>query len=172
MANISVLGRLTRDPQQRQTQSGDVVSLNIAENTGRKDQQGNDVAVFYQASIWGKRGQTVMQYFHKGDPIYIYGDLVPRQYQGKDGVPRTALDINNASFTFVPRPAQHQNNGQQGGYNQQQGNYQQRPQNAPQPQNQPMNQQQGQQINPDDLPFDNSQQFNQGQQPNWMGRRQ
>lgn len=172
MANISVLGRLTRDPQQRQTQSGDVVSLNIAENTGRKDQQGNDVAVFYQASIWGKRGQTVMQYFHKGDPIYIYGDLIPRQYQGKGGAPRTALDINNASFTFVPRPAQHQNNGQQGGYNQQQGNYQQRPQNAPQPQNQPMSQQQGQQINPDDLPFDNGQQFNQGQQPNWMGRRQ
>lgn len=174
MANtFSVVGRLTRDPQSHQTQGGsNVVSLDIAEDTGRKDQQGNNIAAFYQASIWGKRGETAMQYLHKGDPIYIAGNLFPRHYQGQDGTPRTSLDINNASFSFVPAPAKRQNNAPQGNFNQQQGNYQQRPQNGSQPQNRPMNGQQGQQINPDDLPFDNGQQFNQGQQPNWMGQPQ
>lgn len=174
MANISVLGRLTRDPQQRQVQNNSVVSLDIAENTGHKDQQGNDEATYYQASIWGKRGQTAMQYLHQGDPVYVYGNLLPRHYQGRDGSPRMALDINNASFQFVPRPPRNQNNGgQQGGYQQQpQGNYQQGQQGGyqqPQPQ-----QQQGYQLPPQgqvdmsQMPFKNNggnQQQAQPQQP-------
>lgn len=150
MANISVLGRLTRDPQSRQTQSGSsVVSLDIAEDAGRKDQQGNSITTFYRASVWGKRGDTVMQYFHKGDPVYVYGDLVPRQYQAQDGTPRTSLDINNASFSFVPAPPKQQDP---------QESYQQ--QSNPQPQGgyqQPQTSQQSQktrEFNLNDLPFD------------------
>lgn len=172
MANISVLGRLTRNPQQRQVQNNTVVSLDIAENTGRKDQQGNDEAVYYQASVWGQRGQTALQYLHKGDPVYVYGNLIPRQYQGRDGSPRTALDVNNASFQFVPRPPRNQNNGgQQGGYQQpqqqpqyqtqgQQGGYQQpQPQQYQQQAQQPPQGYQPmptEQVDPSQLPFNDN----------------
>lgn len=191
MADIQVLGRLTREPEQRQVGQGTVTEISIASDTGRKDQQGNNVTAFYRASFWGNQGNAVMNYFHKGSPVYVAGELEPREYQDKNGNNRMSLDINHAHFSFVPAPPRNQNNGASaqnnqpnGNFNHQTNNYPQNGQNGSQGQNGGFNGNQfnqgGQQINPNDLPFDtsdmqqgsqnNGQQFNQGQQPNWMGQ--
>ena len=147
MATVQVLGRLTRDPQQRPVNQSRVVQVDIAES--RKDRQGNEITAYYSASFWNKAGEPILQYFHKGDPIYVSGELEPREYQDRNGNNRISLDINLPRFKFVPAPPrsrnpQGYNNQQQGGYQQNnQSGYQQN--NQQQPQGQPNN---GYQQNP------------------------
>lgn len=147
MANtFSTVGRLTRDPQSRQTNGGStVVLLDIADDTSQKGSDGKTITNFLRASVWGKRGDTAMQYLHKGDPIYVSGELVLRNYQAQDGSMRTGVYVNYANFSFVPAPPKQQ--APQKSFNQSQGGYRQ--QSNPQP-DQPS---QGG-INLDDLPFD------------------
>lgn len=183
MSPISVPGRLTRDPEPRQiqTKSGNhtVVEVNIASDSTRKDREGNYITNFFRASFWDNTGNTVMNHFHKGDPIFVTGELVARDYQDKNGQSRTSLEIDGASFGFLPAPSrnrgnQNPNNVPQSNYNQGMNNQLQNNQNTPQGQNNGFNNNQN--IDPNDLPFpnntnqNNGQQFNQGQQPNWMGQ--
>lgn len=183
MSPISVPGRLTRDPEPRQiqTKSGNhtVVEVNIASDSTRKDREGNYITNFFRASFWDNTGNTVMNHFHKGDPIFVTGELVARDYQDKNGQSRTSLEIDGASFGFLPltsrnRGNQNPNNAPQSNYNQGMNNQPQNNQNTPQGQNNGFNNNQN--IGPNDLQFpnnanqNNGQQFNQGQQPNWMGQ--
>ena len=133
MATVQVLGRLTRDPQQRPVNQSRVVQIDIAES--RKDRQGNEITAYYSASFWNKAGEPILQYFHKGDPIYVSGELEPREYQDRNGNNRISLDINLPRFKFVPAPPRSRN--PQGYNNQQQVGYQQN--NQQQPQGQPNN---------------------------------
>lgn len=113
MADITVLGRLTRDPEKRNAGNGTVVAVDIAESY--KDRQGNEITNYYRASFWNHQGDVVMQYFHKGSPIFVGGELQPRPYQSNNGNSGLSLDINHPHFSFVPAPPRNQNNG---GYNQ------------------------------------------------------
>lgn len=190
MATIQVLGRLTREPAQRQVNQSTVTEISIASDTSRKDEQGNAIAAFYRASFWNNTGTAIMNYFHKGSPIFVAGELEPREYQDNNGNNRISLDINHASFSFVPAPprnsqngGQRQNNSQQGNFNQGMNNQPQFNQNGSQGQNNGFNVNQfnqgGQPIDPKDLPFPpnnqqqgqpDNQQFNHGQQPQWNGQ--
>lgn len=135
MATITFNGRLTADPLQREAVQGNVTNFTVASNTSRKGQDGNYLTNFFRVDVWGRRGDFVMQYFHKGDPIAISGELIARQYQDRNGQERTSLEVNAASVEFVP-----QNKRQQAP---QQQNYQQQ---APQGQYQQPQQQQYQQA--------------------------
>lgn len=151
MATITFNGRLTADPEQRQTGQSNVANFTVASDTSRKDQQGNYLTNFFRVAVWGRRGEFVMQYFHKGDPIAISGELISRQYQDRNGQERTSLEVNAASVEFVPQNKRQQ--APQGQYQQpQQQQYQQAPQQnyqqAPQQQyqQQPAQQQYQQQV--------------------------
>lgn len=126
MANATIIfqGRLTRDPEMRNTQAGaQFAAFNVAVDG---DRQG-DEATFYRVSVFGNRAGWAMQYLSKGKPVMVTGRLRASQYQGQDGQQRTSLEVtaNSVDFTISDRSAQ------QGGY-QQQGAFNQQPQ---QPQN-------------------------------------
>lgn len=94
---VAIMGRLVRDPELRQTQSGkDVASITIACDRNRKDAP----ADFIQVTAWDKTAQFVCRYFQKGSMIAIDGRLQSRQYQDKAGNNRTAIEIvaQNVSF--------------------------------------------------------------------------
>lgn len=139
-AKISFQGRLTAEPQARQNNNGGSVTEITVAVDGRRDQNGNAPTAFYRVSIWGRRGETVQQYFHKGSPIIVYGRLTPREVEGQNGT-RTYLNVSALDFDFPM--SQPRNQGQQGYPQQgqpQQDNYQQGGQNGGYPQ-------QGQQNN-------------------------
>ena len=80
MINRSVLvGRLTKDVDLRQTQSGtNVASFTLAVSRPFKDAQGNREADFIQCIAWRKTAEILNQYAHKGSLIGVDGRIQTR----------------------------------------------------------------------------------------------
>lgn len=148
-------GRLTRNPEQGQTQRGtQYVTVNVATDSSRRDQNGEYLTTFVRVTVWGQRGDFVLQHFVKGDPIFVAGELVLTTYQTREGEQRSSLELTADNVGFVPqapknrapqapqminrqaqRPQQNAPQASQG----QNMNYQQAPQQNNQPQGQPNN---------------------------------
>lgn len=85
-----IMGRLTRDPELRRTNSGKaVVSFDIACDKPGKDSG----ASFIPCVAWEKTGEFINQYFSKGSAIAVEGRLESRQYETKEGQKRTVLEV-------------------------------------------------------------------------------
>ncbi len=126
-------GHLTRDPELRFLQNQTAIcGFSIATNKKWKDQQGNqqEKVCFVECVAWGKRGETINQYFKKGAGILIEGELELDQWDDKDtGQKRSKHKINVQSFSFMGSGQNNNNNqqnNQQSGYSdydQPQGGY-------------------------------------------------
>ena len=112
---IVIMGRLTRDPELRRTQSGTpVTSFSLAVDRDFKSQSGEKETDFIDVVAWRQTAEFVARYFAKGDPIVVTGRIQSRTYQAKDGSRRTAVEIAAESVYFSgsaskdasrPRPA-------------------------------------------------------------------
>ena len=98
---IAIMGRLSRDPELRQTTTGkSVASFTIACSRGRKDANGKDLVDWIPVVAWEHTAEFVCKYFQKGSLIAIDGRLQSRTYKDRDGNNRTAIETvaNNANF--------------------------------------------------------------------------
>ena len=98
---IAIMGRLSRDPELRQTTTGkNVASFTIACSRGRKDANGKDLVDWIPVVAWEHTAEFVCKYFEKGSLIAIDGRLQSRTYKDRDGNNRTAIEIvaNNVNF--------------------------------------------------------------------------
>ena len=154
MNNVQILGTITREPELKYTQSGTaILSFGIAYNEKYKKQDGSfeDKAHFFDVTAFGKRGETINQYFSKGARILIGGSLDFQSWNDQQGQKRSKVSIKLNDFDFIDKKDNQSNNTQT---NYQQPQQQQAQQyQAPQPQYQ---NQQGQQVT--------QQQYNQNQQ--------
>lgn len=92
MKSITIAGNCTKDAELRTTQSGSkVAGFSIAVNDYENGQKTTD---YFEVSIWGKRGESVMQFAKKGARICVTGKLTTREYNGK-----TYLGVNASDFT-------------------------------------------------------------------------
>ena len=98
MNNISLVGRLTADPELKQTQSGiSVTSFSIAvDRPGSKD-----TTDFLPCVAWRQTAEFVCKYFRKGQRIGLIGKLTSRKYEDKNGNPRTAYEVVADHVEFV-----------------------------------------------------------------------
>lgn len=103
MINATLLGRLTADPQPRQAGRSTVVNFNMACDSTRKDRNGNLIATFVRVAVWGHQGDFVERYFHKGDPVFVTGELFSEDYTDRNGTRRTALTLTAQNVSFVPQ---------------------------------------------------------------------
>lgn len=93
-----VIGRMTADPELKQTNSGkSVSSFRIAVNRQR-DREKVD---FLDVVTWGKTAEFVNQWFSKGEPIGVDGRIETRSYEDKNGNKRTAVEIVAEAVFFV-----------------------------------------------------------------------
>lgn len=107
MNNVSLLGRLTRDPELKYTQSGTAVTrITVAVDRGlskekRQAAQANNqpTADFINCIGWGKTAELISNYFSKGNQIGIIGRIQTGSYE-KNGqmVYTTDVVINSISF--------------------------------------------------------------------------
>ena len=75
---VILMGRLTRDPEQRTTGTGKtIVSFSIAVDRGGQD----DMADFFNINAWEKLGELVMQYLSKGRRVLVQGRLRQGSFQ-------------------------------------------------------------------------------------------
>lgn len=81
MNNVSLIGRLTRDPEVRYTQNQKMYAqFNLAVN-----KVGVEGADFINIVAWNKTAELVSLYFKKGNKIGITGRINTRNYDDKDG---------------------------------------------------------------------------------------
>lgn len=93
-----LVGNLTRDPELRVTQNGkSVCSFSVA--VKRRFQDETD---FHNCVAWGKEGEAISKYFHKGKEILVEGELQNRSYE-KDGIKRYVTELKVDAFSFVGR---------------------------------------------------------------------
>lgn len=152
--HTTIMGRLTKDPELRRTNSGTAVaSFTIAcdRDFGNKD-SGEKETDFIDCVAWRQTAEFLEKYFSKGRMIVVSGRLQKRSYTDKDGNKRYATEVVAESCYFgdskkedaAPAPQygapqyggqqgaqQPQYGAPQGGYPQY-GGYAQPPQAAPQ----------------------------------------
>ena len=99
MNNVSLIGRLTKDVQERRTQSGTpVVSFTLAVDRRKKE----DGADFISCIAWDKAAETIAKYVHKGDLFGVTGHIQTRNYE-KDGRMVYVTEVVTTSFQFLER---------------------------------------------------------------------
>lgn len=98
---IHVIGRLTADPELKDVNGVSCVNFNLASDTRNKDASGENTTNFYRVTGWRKTADTMAKYLHKGDKIYVEGELVIRTYKTNDGETRTSVNINVSDFEFI-----------------------------------------------------------------------
>ncbi|MEG1448133.1 MAG: single-stranded DNA-binding protein [Oscillospiraceae bacterium] len=98
---VILVGRLTSDPEVKQTQSGlAVVSFAVACNR-QYEQNGERKADFINCVAWRKTAEFIGKYFKKGNSIGIEGSIQTRKYQDKDGNKRIAVEVLVEKVSFV-----------------------------------------------------------------------
>jgi len=103
---ITLVGRLTRDPELRRTNSGTSVgAFTIAVDDGRKGPNGEKQTLFMDCTIFGAQADTLMKFFRKGNLIGAYGRLVSRKYVNSQGANVTAYSVNCDRIEFVESAA-------------------------------------------------------------------
>lgn len=92
MNKVILIGRLTADPEIRQTNSGKTVaSYRMAVDRNVKT-EGQPEADFINCTAWGKTGEFAEKYLRKGMKIAIEGRIQTGSYE-KDGVKHYTTDI-------------------------------------------------------------------------------
>lgn len=105
---VMLIGRLTRDPELRNTPSGQTVAtLSIATNRTWNDKSGQkqEKSEFHNIVIWGRLAEIAGQYLTKGQEAYFEGRLETRAYKGKDGVERRTTEIIAENMQMGSRAA-------------------------------------------------------------------
>ena len=97
---VFLAGRLTRDPELKQTNSGlTVCSVTVAVDR-RVKTDGNKVTDFFNCTAWRQQAEFLSTHFRKGSAIFIEGNLQTRAYE-KDGEKRHSTDIVIDDIRFV-----------------------------------------------------------------------
>ena len=112
---IFIMGRLTRDPELRRTQSGTpVTSFSLAVDRDFKSQSGEKETDFIDVVAWRSTAEFVAKYFTKGRMAIVEGRLQIRPWTDKDGNNRRSAEVvaDNIYFGDSKRDSA----GDMGGY--------------------------------------------------------
>ena len=116
---VVLAGRLTADPELRQTPSGvSVTSFSIAINRrfSRNNEQGEQQTDFINVVAWRQTAEFITKYFRKGSAICVTGSIQTRSWQDQQGQKRYATDIIAEEVQFVDSRAEGSNGASNGGY--------------------------------------------------------
>lgn len=98
---LTTIGRQTADPVQNTVNGVDCVNFTVASDTRFKDDEGNPVTNFYRATAWRGLAGTCMTYLHKGDKVFISGDLLFRTYVDTKGQERSTMNVTIQDIEFL-----------------------------------------------------------------------
>jgi single-strand DNA-binding protein len=104
-----LIGNLTRDPEVRNTPTGQTVaSFSIATNQVWTDQSGQkkERVDYHNIVVWRRLAEICAQYLHKGSKIYIEGRMQTRDWTGQDGIKRYRTEIVGDNMIMLDRMGQ------------------------------------------------------------------
>lgn len=116
---IIIMGRLTRDPELRRTQSGTAVaSFSLAVDRDFKNQNGEKETDFIDVVAWRNSAEFVSRYFTKGRMAVVEGRLQIRPWQDRDGNKRRSAEVVADNVYFGDSKKESDGGGNQGSYSQ------------------------------------------------------
>lgn len=100
---VTLVGRLTRDPELRQTAGGtSVCSIRLAV-TSRVNRGGEwgDQSNYFDITVFGRQAETAETYLSKGRRIGVDGRLSWREWQAQDGTKRQSVEVIANDLFFL-----------------------------------------------------------------------
>lgn len=108
---VTVLGRLTRDVELKQTNGGSVARFSLA--NGYRKKQGSEYVEatnFIDCVALGKTGEAIEKYVSKGQRLLVSGTLRWSSWES-DGKKHSKLEVLVESFNFIERKESGQQSG-------------------------------------------------------------
>lgn len=107
---VILMGRLTADPELKQTTSGiGVTSFTIA--VDRKVKTGEDKKCdFISIVAWRQTAEFICKYFKKGSAILVCGELQTRSWTDNNGNKRNATEVVAGEVTFCEAKKESEDN--------------------------------------------------------------
>jgi single-strand DNA-binding protein len=104
--SVTLIGRLTRDPEVRFTGKGQpVCSFDIAVNRRYRDTAGNwqDSPTYISIVVWGESASRCGERLKKGHAVHVEGRLQSRSWETKEGQKRTTIEVVARRVQFLTR---------------------------------------------------------------------
>ena len=122
---VFIMGRLTRDPELRRTQTGTAVaSFSLAVDRDFKDKStGERTTDFIDVVAWRQTGEFVSRYFTKGRMAVVEGRLQIRDWTDKDGNKRRTAEVVADQVYFGDSKREGDGGSYSAGYSNNQGGY-------------------------------------------------
>ena len=107
---VTLVGRLTRDPEVHDTASGGrLANMRLVTTEYRKAEDGTrkEEVQYHSVIAFGRLGEVCADYLRKGRLVYIEGKLRTREWDGKDGIHRYTTEVLADHMQMLsPRPAE------------------------------------------------------------------
>lgn len=105
MNEVWLIGRLTKDPEVRQTPGGKTVAkMTLAVDRDFKNADGEREADFIDVLTWEKLAENCSKHLGKGRLVSVRGRLQIRSYDDSQGIRRKAAEVVAEKVTFLDRP--------------------------------------------------------------------
>jgi single-strand DNA-binding protein len=101
---VTLVGRLTRDPELRHLPSGtQVLQLGLAVNGRQKDEAGNwtDKPNFFDVKVFGNQAEMLANHLAKGRRVGIDGRLDWSSWEAQDGGKRSKVEVIANTVQFL-----------------------------------------------------------------------
>ena len=107
---VAVLGRLTKDPELRKTNSDvSFATFSLAVDNTAKEVDGTRGTLFLDCRIFGAQAESLAKYTRKGSKVVVDGSLNQRNFSRRDGTKGKAIELYADSVTFLdPKPEEPQ----------------------------------------------------------------
>jgi single-strand DNA-binding protein len=110
LANVSIVGNLTRNPEKVEFQNGrKKTTLTVAVNNYSRDAKDKEKTVktadFYRVETWDKLAELTALYLVKGNQVAVSGKLSMDKWLGNDGKERMTPTVRANQVALPPRAA-------------------------------------------------------------------
>ena len=86
---ITIAGGLGRDAELKYLNNGDpICNFSVADSQGR-----DKGTIWWNCTLFGKRGEALSQYLTKGQSVTVVGTITEREWQDKEGAKRKSMDV-------------------------------------------------------------------------------
>ena len=116
MNKVILMGRLTRDPEVRYTQTSNtlVATFSLAVNRRFTREGDTQTADFINIVAWGKTGEFCSKYFKKGQQVGIIGRIQTRTWEDQQGQKRYITEVVAEETYFADSKRDGSSSGQMG----------------------------------------------------------
>lgn len=102
MNNVTLVGRLTGDPEVKELSDGTYrTSINLAISRDYRNSEGNYDADFIKCVLWNGIASATKDYCHKGDVVGVKGKLQSRNYETEEKEKKYVTEVIVEKITFI-----------------------------------------------------------------------